>query len=390
RDRIEPGQRLVVEHQRRVERDRARQRHAPRHAAGELARVQVHGGAQAHRVQPHAHQPGDHPGRPPRVRAPGPGPVLCGGEVGQQAVALQQHADALAQLQQLALAPRHRLAEHLHAARGRLQLSRQRGQQRGLAAARGPEDGGDAAARDLQVHARQDRARAAVQAHAGKADGGDVRCGVRSVGHGPGRVRGAEPRKDRAGRLNARGAAGGKHYRRCGRRGPVSHAATALRHDGRMPQGTHGDFRLYHSNALDVLAGILADLLRAPVAPERLLEPEVVLIPQVAMRRWLQATLAAAHGVAANIDFLTPGEFVGRALAANLGPAQGELDADTLHWRLYAALREPALLEQPALAAIAAHVGGGDPLRAWALAGELAAVFEKYQAWRRDWLLRWE
>ncbi len=157
-----------------------------------------------------------------------------------------------------------------------------------------------------------------------------------------------------------------------------------------MAQGIPGDFRLYHSNALEVLAGILADLLRAPVPPERLLEPEVVLIPQVAMRRWLQATLAAAHGVAANIDFLTPGEFVGQVLAANLGPAEGELDAGTLHWRLYAALREPALLGLPALAAIAAHVDGGDPLRAWALAGELAAVFEKYQAWRRDWLLRWE
>ena len=32
----------------------------------------------------------------------------------------------------------------------------------------------------------------------------------------------------------------------------------------------------------------------------------------------------------------------------------------------------------------------GDALKPWALAGELASVFEKYQAWRRDWLLRWE
>ncbi|QDW66699.1 exodeoxyribonuclease V subunit gamma [Luteimonas granuli] len=153
---------------------------------------------------------------------------------------------------------------------------------------------------------------------------------------------------------------------------------------------TSAGFRLYHSNALEVLAGILAEVLRAPVSRERLLEPDIVLIPQAAMRRWLQATLAARHGVAANIEFLTPGEFVGRALDANLGPADGELDARTLHWHLYAALTDRALLEQPALAAIAAHVGGDDPLRPWSLAGELASVFEKYQAWRRDWLLRWE
>src|SRR5690606_13429124 len=106
--------------------------------------------------------------------------------------------------------------------------------------------------------------------------------------------------------------------------------------------------------------------------------------------RWLQATLAERHGVAANIEFLTPGEFVGQALAANLGPATDELDGEALRWRLYAALTDSALLARPALAAIAAHVAGDDPLRAWALATELAGVFEKYQAWRRDWLLRWE
>ncbi|WP_372017100.1 exodeoxyribonuclease V subunit gamma [Pseudoxanthomonas sp. 10H] len=150
------------------------------------------------------------------------------------------------------------------------------------------------------------------------------------------------------------------------------------------------DFRLYHSNSLDVLAGLLAEALRAPAPGQPLLAPDTVLIPQVAMRRWLQATLAARYGVAANLEFLTPGEFVGRALAANLGPAADELEAATLHWRLYAALTDPALPARPPLAPLAAYLAGDDPLRPWALAGELAGVFEKYQAWRRDWLLRWE
>lgn len=154
-----------------------------------------------------------------------------------------------------------------------------------------------------------------------------------------------------------------------------------------------GDFRLYHSNALDVLAGLMAEELRSPAPGQALLTADIVLIPQVAMRRWLQATLAAAHGVAANLEFLTPGEFVRRALDANPmsgQPGDDELAAATLRWHLYAALTDTGFMAQPALAALAAHVGGGDPLRAWALAGELAAVFEKYQAWRRDWLLRWE
>ena len=118
---------------------------------------------------------------------------------------------------------------------------------------------------------------------------------------------------------------------------------------------TAHDFRLYHSNALDVLAGLLAEELRAPAPGQPLLAPDTILIPQVAMRRWLQATLAERHGIAANLEFLTPGEFVGRALAANPAPAAAgaELDPDSLHWHLYAALLDPALRARPAMAQLA-------------------------------------
>ncbi len=154
------------------------------------------------------------------------------------------------------------------------------------------------------------------------------------------------------------------------------------------------DFRLYHSNALDVLAGLLAEELRAPAPGQPLLAPDTILIPQVAMRRWLQATLAERHGIAANLEFLAPGEFVARALAANPAsgatPGAGELDAASLRWHLYAALLDPEVRARPAMAQLATYVEGEDPLKAWSLAGELAAMFEKYQAWRRDWLLRWE
>ncbi|MFT3897536.1 MAG: exodeoxyribonuclease V subunit gamma [Thermomonas sp.] len=164
-----------------------------------------------------------------------------------------------------------------------------------------------------------------------------------------------------------------------------------------MP-GTPGDFRLYHSNALDLLAELLAEELRAPASGQSLLAPDTILIPQVAMRRWLQATLAAKHGIAANLEFLTPGEFVARALDANpgsspgqaLGKADDDLDATGLRWRLHAALSDPQLRAKPAMARIDAYLADGDAAKAWSLAGELAGVFEKYSAWRRDWLLRWD
>lgn len=152
------------------------------------------------------------------------------------------------------------------------------------------------------------------------------------------------------------------------------------------------DFRLYHGNDLEILAGLLAaELARSPAASP--LVPDTILIPQPAMRRWLQATLAEAHGVAANLRFLTPGEFVREALAANLPAAEDAAGADprALAWRLWALLADPELSREPVFAPLRAYLDAPDrALRAWSLAGELAAVFEKYQAWRRDWLVEWD
>ena len=157
--------------------------------------------------------------------------------------------------------------------------------------------------------------------------------------------------------------------------------------------GTPSDFRLYHGNDLDLLAAVLASELKKTVADGALLAPDTILIPQPAMRRWLQKTLAEAHGIAANLQFLTPGEFVRMALDANL-PGAGDAavgDAAVLRWRLWAQLADPRLTRESVFAPLRAVLDANDrTLTAWALAGELAAAFEKYQAWRRDWLRRWD
>ena len=149
---------------------------------------------------------------------------------------------------------------------------------------------------------------------------------------------------------------------------------------------TQPDFRLYHSNALEVLAGLLAERLRAPLPGDDWLRPELVLVPQFSMRRWLQQFLAQRTGICANVRFLTPGEFVDAALDANLGAVdRGErLRPDNLRWSLLRQLR------QAPPAAWRGFVADADPRKAWSLASALADTFEKYQAWRRDLLLRWE
>lgn len=151
-------------------------------------------------------------------------------------------------------------------------------------------------------------------------------------------------------------------------------------------QGRGNDFRLIHSNALDVLAGVLAERLRSAPPGDDWLRPDTVLVPQFSMRRWLQQTLAERLGICANLHFLTPGEFVDAALDANLGaaPPGDRLPPAQLRWRLLRALRDAPP------AAWRGFLDDNDPRRAWTLACALADSFERYQAWRRDLLLRWE
>ena len=167
-----------------------------------------------------------------------------------------------------------------------------------------------------------------------------------------------------------------------------------------MAMPTAPDFRLYHSNALEVLAGLLAEeTVRLP-ADGDWLRPDLVLVPQHSMRRWLQQALAERLGICANLRFVTPGEFVDMALDANLGtaPPEDRLGPEVLRWHLLHALQQSppaalaAFLGTAALGNVGLRNGEAaiDPLKPWSLAGALADTFEKYQAWRRDWLLAWE
>lgn len=152
------------------------------------------------------------------------------------------------------------------------------------------------------------------------------------------------------------------------------------------------DFRLYHSNDLSVLAGLLSDTLQKDFDPETLLVPETILIPQPAMKRWLQMVLAQQYGIAANLRFLTPGEFVRLALGANQVASEDSIfSAATLRWRLFSVLSDKNQWSYPALQTIAPYLRGAQSeMKIWSLANECAAAFEKYQAWRRDWCLAWD
>lgn len=161
-------------------------------------------------------------------------------------------------------------------------------------------------------------------------------------------------------------------------------------------------FHLISGNRLDRLAAHLGARLAAPADPDSL-APDVVLIPQPALRHWLQQALAERYGVAANLDICTPSEFVWRLLrsAHPQLPDTSPWDRESLRWQLYALLDDSAASLPPAVrlhlqraagasAEIGEHALGEHALARYGLADALAGAYDKYQAYRRDWLRDWE
>lgn len=155
-------------------------------------------------------------------------------------------------------------------------------------------------------------------------------------------------------------------------------------------------FRLISGNRLDRLAALLGERLATPLDVDSL-APDVILIPQPTLRHWLLQSLAERHGVAANLDLCTPSEFVWRLLRADRPdlPDQSPWDRDHLRWRLYALLDvESGSLPPPVRRHLQRAGGSGDPrevaLARLGLAEALAGAFDKYQAYRPDWLREWD
>ena len=148
-------------------------------------------------------------------------------------------------------------------------------------------------------------------------------------------------------------------------------------------------FFLHHSNQLERLAYTLGQNMAAGQS-SNVLQADTVLIPQPSMRRWLQKSLAEQFGIAANIDFLPPGSFINQQLADWLPDELPLLTPEMLRWRLFALLLDPVLMKSPEFLGLSRFMQTGDTqLRAWQLAGELSQAYEKYQAWRKHWLIDW-
>ncbi|MCP1676523.1 exodeoxyribonuclease V gamma subunit [Natronocella acetinitrilica] len=147
-------------------------------------------------------------------------------------------------------------------------------------------------------------------------------------------------------------------------------------------------FYLYHHNDLTQLAELLAELRRIQPGTG-LLEPDLVLVPNRGIARWLQMQIAGSERIAANMEFPLPAGFIWQLLQKALpgNPDSTAWSREHLQWHLYQLL--PELTES--LPQISAYLAGDQkPLHRFQLATQLADVFDEYLVYRRDMLLQWE
>src|SRR5580765_2618934 len=124
------------------------------------------------------------------------------------------------------------------------------------------------------------------------------------------------------------------------RRGNRAAARASLAPCDGNPYARGMGFHLVYGNDADALLDALAGRLRAPHPAAAALAPEIVLVPQFGLRRWLEIRLAEKLGIVANVEFAAPAEYAWRLLrAANpgLAPTSG-YEREILRWRIFALL----------------------------------------------------
>jgi exodeoxyribonuclease V gamma subunit len=148
-------------------------------------------------------------------------------------------------------------------------------------------------------------------------------------------------------------------------------------------------FHIYHSNRMELLVDRLIHILSPPLTGA--LAPEIIVVQNPGMKRWLSQQIALESGVAANIEYPLPASFVWQIHGFWLGdlPEQKEFDRESLRWRILSLL--PELPRGKEFAHLNRYLEE-DPegFRAYQLSGRIADLFDQYLVYRPDMLLNWQ
>ncbi len=154
-----------------------------------------------------------------------------------------------------------------------------------------------------------------------------------------------------------------------------------------MPPGSR--LYLYTSNRLEFLSAQVAQVFATPLSAT--LKPEIVVVQNLGVARWLTQQLALRQRICANIAFLFPQKFVAGLFDEALpGRAVGRFyEREILTWRIMKLL--PPLLARSEFETLRRYVEQTRAeLRLFQLAGKIASSFDQYVAFRPRLILDWE
>lgn len=149
-------------------------------------------------------------------------------------------------------------------------------------------------------------------------------------------------------------------------------------------------FTVYHSNQLDLLKELTSQIMT--IQPlNSVFSAEVILVQSQGMGQWLQIQLAEKLGIAANIQYPFPTQFVWdvyRVFEPDL-PKENLFDTDFMTWVLLEIL--PNLITLPVFTTLRRYFNAiDDQQKYFQLASTIAQLFDHYLVYRIDWLQSWE
>ncbi len=123
--------------------------------------------------------------------------------------------------------------------------------------------------------------------------------------------------------------------------------------------------------------------------------PEVVVVQDMGMARWLTHRLAQQQGIAAHLQFLVPAALVNLVYRAWLGEEESSANPEEswnrleLTWRLFKLLRPHNL--DPTLQELRHYMDAdASGLKRYQLAAQVARAFDRYLVYRQDIVRSWE
>lgn len=148
-------------------------------------------------------------------------------------------------------------------------------------------------------------------------------------------------------------------------------------------------FRLYSSNRLEVLAEKLAEILSEHPLPP--LVQEWIVVQSRGMERWVRMELARYHGICANIGFPFPDALISTLFCEAFKdlPAPSPFDPSIMTWKIMSIL--PSCIKNRQFEAIRYYLG--DPpghLKWFQLSEQVADIFDQYQFFRPEMILKWD